>query len=259
MTQTVTWGNPATQWGSSTGGVWTTLPFNDLGNFATVAQPTLVGFIFTPAGLRFSGGVVVDAPVVSGITLNFPCLQRDLLSVPEEGIELFFVPEEDVADFSNTALPLTRGEISLGTYELFVDNFATPTYSSATIPASALVDVRAFVTSRARWTGRIAFVMQHTDVVDLGFFLGNSPTTPLTATVTQELFFAGLVGGPSGKARAVRDGRFAMPAFNHELVRDGDNPGLWVRSFDADPDDPETKYRPRPGEGSVDDEIPDLG
>ena len=49
-----------------------------------------------------------------------------------------------------------------------------------------------------------------------------------------------------------------MPALNTELVRDGDQPNLWVRPWDSDPFDEPNTYRPRPGEGTVDDEIGDL-
>jgi hypothetical protein len=49
-----------------------------------------------------------------------------------------------------------------------------------------------------------------------------------------------------------------MPALSTELVRDGDNPSLWVRGHDVDPEDEVATYRRRSGEGSTDDGIQDL-
>jgi hypothetical protein len=127
---------------------------------------------------------------------------------------------------------------------------------SLTLTSAQLLSLRSLVTGRAWWTGVVGFVIEATSggpgILDL--------STPLTwASVETQMFFSGLIGGPTGgHVRVVRDGRFAVPALSTELVRDGDQPSLWVRSSDQDPEDPSQEYRPRPGEGTVDDEIPNL-
>lgn len=259
MTQTVVWGNPTAQWGTVTGGVWTTLAFGN-GIFGAV-NPTAntdLGMIFDGPNLQFSGTRVVDNPVVSGITLRLPLLAAAFNS--PRVVRLWAQLVTDAADFSTASAPLTRGETDLGTFTIVVDNFLTPVYQDLVISAASVTQIRALVTSRALWQGRIAFVLEDvTGDGTVGFLVANGPTTPLVLSVEQDLFYAGLTGGPSGgDVRAVRDGRYGMPAWNTELVRDGDNPGLFVRAFDADPEDPEATYRPKPGEGTVDDSIPNL-
>ena len=105
----------------------------------------------------------------------------------------------------------------------------------------------------ADWTGHV-----HVGVECNNAALVSPRITSASLSVDWRPFFSGLAGGPTGGGiRAVRDGRFGMPAWNRDLIRDGDNPGLWVRSEDFDPEDEEQTYRPRPGEGTVDDGIPE--
>lgn len=250
VTQTVIWGNPTSQWGTSTGAAWTTRAFAD-GVPVSIgpAQPH-VGIIFAPTGLKFQGGRVVDNPSVSTLTLRLPIFG----TFGNVTVRLWFVPQVDVADFSDTALPLTRGEVLLGTFTIIDPPAAFLTIFSLAVPGAALVDLRAQVTQRTRWTGRVAFVVEWF-VGGASFDLVNGPTDAITASVTQELFFSGTIGEPGARVRAVRDHRYGMPALNTELVRDGDNPGLWVRPWDSDSEDEPARYRPRPGEGSVDDEV----
>lgn len=263
MTSTVSWGNPTAQWGTLTGGVWTTLAFAD-GVFGAVdpTAGTVLGVLFTWSGLEYSGTRVVDNPVVSGITLRVPV--RGVVANAPRTVRVSCDLDFDSADYSTASAPLTRGETVVGTFTVPASgafDLVTPVTESLVLSTAMVTQIRMLVTGRALWEGRIAFVLEDVTAPPdgtAGFLVANGPSYPLLAQMEQDLFFSGLTGGPSGKVRAVRDARFAMPAFSPELVQDGDQPGLWVRSFDQDPEDPENQYRPRPGEGSVEDEIPDL-
>lgn len=261
MTQTVSWGNPTVQWGTLTAGVWTTLAFGDsIFGAVNPTAGTVLGVIFTWSDLEYSGTRVVDNPVVSGITFRVPVLGIALNN--PRTVRLSCDLDFDSALYSTGSAPLTRGETNLGNFTIPASgsfNFVTPEYEDLTISSALVTQIRALVTSRALWQGRIAFVLQDVTAPPdgtAGFLVANGPTTPLLLRVEQDLFYSGLTGGPSGRVRAVRDSRYGMPAFNPELVRDGDNPGLFVRSWDADPEDEEATYQPKPDEGTVTDEVP---
>lgn len=256
MTISVTWGNPTAQFGSADAAdVWATLPF-DAFSFVTLdaALNLRAGVIFD-AGLRFdSSGHALDSPILTAFTLR--AIYLNFGAFPAIQVEYFLLVDPEPADFASGALaPLNRGEVSLGTLDmtLALGNQTTVDFSFS---AAQILQARAQITSRARWNGRFALAIRSN--VAGPIFLQNNLGSPLLLLTTQEPFFAGLTGGPSGKVRAVRDGRYGMPAWNGELVSDGDQPGLFVRPWDFDPEDEEATYRPRPGEGSVDDPIPDL-
>jgi len=240
-------------------GVWVDLPFNASISLDSVQS---IGMIFdarNEQALRTTtvGGDTrcLDNPVFVTASLGLT-LSRNAPGA-DPVITVGLVPDPQPVNYQvtalpNTLLPTTRGELTLATFTPIVP--LAPNMLAVSVALDALL-IRTHVTSRARWNGRFALSLSTTSVISI--FVRND-LTPLTLTSSQELFFAGLAGGPSGKARAVRDGRFAMPAFNAELIRDGDQPGLWVRPFDFDPEDLEATYRPRPGEGTIDDEIPNL-
>jgi hypothetical protein len=156
------------------------------------------------------------------------------------------------AGFSASATPFDFTLTSLSTG----NSIAILAPVSLTLTAPQLLDLRSLVTGRASWAGFVGFVIEATSggpgILDL--------SSPLQwNSLETQLFFGGMRGGPyGGHVRSVRDGRYAMPALSTELVQDGDQTSLWVRPWDADPEDPETEYRPKPGEGSVDDEVPNL-
>jgi len=272
---TITW-SPTFQWGASADPVWVDVPIDPnnpplAGTGASLNPQTIpnsfAGVIFDAnldQTLRFAtvGGLqrILEGPTLLALTLNLQFAGSILDGGPDNRVEVGLVPEGAPANYSNALLPWTRNEQSLGVFTLV----GVPAFPGTAIPfqfvlsADAALLVRALCTSRANWTGRVAmsFRAAGANSVDLYNFVGGE----IAAVTSQEsVFFSGLAGGPyGGRARVVRDARFAMPAMNTELVRDGDNPSLWVRPFDWDPDDPEQTYRPRPGEGTVDDSIPDL-
>lgn len=253
---TVNWGNPTVQWGHETGGVWTTLNFQD-GVFATCDANSRVGFILSCPGLQFnSTGRPLDNPVVVNVTLRLPVLAFPLITDPRV-IELWFQPGTTTPNFGPGSLPLSRGEESLGLFTFIANNALNPEYSDVVLTNANTLRIRAFTTSRALWDGRLAFVLE-SQTIDGGFMLSNGPSLPLLASVTQEQAFSGLVGygREHGRVRAVRDTRFGIPTLSNKLVRDGDRPGLWVFPTDRDEKDPVRTYRPSPREGSRDDEVP---
>lgn len=242
------------QAGSSIGGIWTE---------ATVADPTpitvqvggLIGLVYN---VRLAGGIpfnmtsaftparALDPPIwVSAGTLT-------LVNQSATGgfVDVFLVPDPSPDLFSNGNPPTLTGATLLSEDTLLGTIAAPPDTIAIVLDADANTSIRAQVTSKTDWTGRVAFVLDWT----VG--LASTLTVSLTDTILQR-FFSGLAGGPyGGPIRVLRDGRYAMPALSGQLVEDGDQPNLWVRSFDADPDDPEQEYRPRPGEGTVNDKVP---
>ena len=269
MTQTVIWGNPTSQWGEGNGpaGIWTTLAFTDgvsvlLDGTAGILRH--VGFVFDASlDQTFKlapDGRIVDGPNVTGVTLQVTMSEPTAFEGggPDTRVEWLLVPDETPANYASGDgfAPTFRDEVSLGTQTLTLNPFPATTTVSFPVTGDALLQVRARVTQSARWTGRLAISLRGLGANTLR--VSNGPTMPATLTTTQELFFLGMTGGPDGKVRAVRDGRYGMPAWNTELVRDGDNPGLWVRPWDSDPEDEAATYRPKPGEGTVDDEIGNL-
>ena len=270
----ITW-SPTAQWGGSTGAVWvdqaiaplligTGAPCNPvLGFFA--------GAIFDANAdqtLRFAtvGGVArpLDPPILlSPFRLDVTIGGSILDGGTDNRLEIGVVPDGSPADYANgaTNVPWGRGESALETFTLAnVPAFPLdPIPFSLTLGTASVTLIRALVTSRGDWNGRLALSFRAAGANSFDLYNATPGATISAVTSQESVFFSGLAGGPfGGKVRAVRDGRFAMPAMNTELVRDGDNPGLWVRPHDFDPEDPEQTYRPRPGEGSVDDQIPDL-
>jgi hypothetical protein len=265
----VTWGNPTAQWGSATepGDVWATEPFSDAVTVlldGTAGIDRRVGVIFDAAlqqTFRFdASGNLLDGPILTGFTLRatYAAVTAFEGGGPDQRAELLLVPEAGPVDFaSGTLAPLNRGELSLGSFTLPLGAFPDIQVVDFAFPTAGALLGRAHVTSRSQWRGRIALTLR-----SLGantFRLHNGPTNPMRLLTVQEPFFQGLAGGPTGpRIRVVRDSRFGMPALNTELIRDGDQPNLWVRSSDWDPEDEPARYRPRPGEGTVDDDIPNL-
>ena len=259
---TITW-SPTALWGVGSGGVWLELTPNDVTGDVTLEGSDEAGVIFdatTDQTFRFATVAgdqrMLDGPILLAGDLRF-FARRVVGSNPPWTVEVGLVSDPQPVDFSAPdELPWERGEVSLGIFTL-ADVPVAPdaTQYTLTLPA---VDLRALVTSRARWNGRLALSLRAFSFANRVRVM-NGPSFPVEMVTSQEsLWFSGLVGGPSGHVRAVRDGRYGMPAFSTELVRDGDDPGLFVRPFDSDPEDEEQTYRPRPGEGSVDDQIPDL-
>jgi hypothetical protein len=198
---------------------------------------------------------ILDGPVLS--TFLFHLYTRVFVITPGPwNMEIGLVPDPQPEDFSTVLLPWERDEVSLGVLEIPgppLADIAGVTQETLTLDAAL---IRAHVTSRSRWNGRVAFSFR-IPVGSEDFQIRNRPAFPFEAVTTQDAFFRGFRGGPSGaRQRFVRDSRYGMPALNTELVRDGDNSGLWVRPWDSDPEDEPARYRPRPGEGTVDDDIP---
>jgi len=236
-----------------------------LGAFLVVGGGEAAGLVFDAAtgqALRFttvgSQQRILDGPVVLDWNFDFTVgILGGGGGATACTFELGYVPEAAAANYSTTLFPWGRNETTLGTFAVGVVPELPATLAISLSPTSPQMEtLRAIVTSRAAWSGRLALSLRLTVGNPLEIL---APTfAPVQLATTQEIFFAGLTGGPEGKARAVRDGRYGFPAFNTELIRDGDNPGLWVRPFDFDPEDEEATYRPRPGEGTIEDEIPDL-
>jgi hypothetical protein len=254
MTVSVTW-EPPVQAGVGTTAVWVNLA-TDL----TMIQGTgeEIGLIFDARNdqtLRFNGDRILDPPTLLSATLSVTLSMPALSFLPVE-IEIGAVPVPPPVNYSNTALPWSREEVSLGTFTL-----TTVATAPATTAVSLTLDrlvLAAQVTSRPWWNGRVALSVRVLTAGNRLLMKQGSGFTIGLATTQEEKFFHGLIGGPSGpRQRYVRDGRFGMPALNTELLRDGDNPALFVRAHDWDPEDPEIEYRPRSGEATVDDGIPE--
>lgn len=265
-TTTVVWGNPSHQWGVQTvGGVWL-----DLDQVASLGDLTL------QTGVA-DGGVILDAtlhqtfrliPGALGTQFGDPPLivptsfsffvSRAGGSVSPWRLQLGVVPSYNPANYETAVPAWGRNERDLGTFDLGAVP-ALPVYAQRTLIMSpnAQLELRAVV-GQANWTGRLA-VSLRTGGDDGIFRVANNPGQPLLVSTSQTTpFFTGLRGGPhGGPHRYVRDHRFGMPALNTQLVQDGDNPALWVRPNDWDPEDEPARYRPRPGEGTVNDKIPE--
>jgi len=261
------------QVGSSTGaGNWTTIVQGPILSVFTLQIPRRFGFVWDLQVTR-AGVPDVGSPfnLHSGLTpprgLDPPRLVDagsvgPFIMTPVNGVtvNLLVVNQPQFTQFSPTDNPFELPTQTLTT-GLALPAGGSTTYTFTTANEEFL---RAMMAS-AWWAGRFGFILE---VATLTPDPGNPAflNDPLPGEANEILwspvqllaFFTGLAGGPSGKVRAVRDSRYAMPALNTELIRDGDNPALWVRPFDWDPDDPEQTYRPRPGEGTIEDEIPDL-
>lgn len=247
---------------------------NLLGLVNTIAIDSLqsVGMIFdatTDQGQRYAtvGGDTraLDAPVLSTVQLRAFFSRVGAGTALPNIITVSLVPEPQPEDFAFPApapAPTTRllctqrNEVILGTFDLGTLPTSPAGGEVRTLSLDA-APIRAFVVNRARWNGRVALSFTRSTAgpgIFIHLDLAGSEDGPHLVT-SQSPFFGGTIGNPGHRLRAVRDSRYAMPALNTELVRDGDNPGLWVRPWDADPEDEPARYRPRPGEGSVDDDL----
>jgi len=198
--------------------------------------------------LTTSGGRVVDTPILTGFSFRMT-----FGSAAE--VAWFLVRDESPADFSDSNLPFLVNFTTDAVGTMMVPPTGVPV--EVTLPFSAALreTLRAWVTSRAQWTGRVALIGVP-NMSGGSSTITNSGSVQITATTAQEPFWTGLVGGPyGGKARFARDSRFGMPAVHTQLVQDQYNTALWVRADDVDPDDPEQTYRQRPGEGTTDDKV----
>lgn len=255
MTTSITWTSPS-QWGASSGGVWVDLAPDDVAGDATLQTGFIDGGAIFDASsfqsLPIQAGRVLEAPIVTSFVLSLFATKIPASTGPWT-IELGLVTGGQTSDFSSSLRPWTRGETSLGSFDLgTVPNLPTALQVSLTLPATT---IRALCTSKGIWDGKLGLSIRQTTGTTVR--LKNGPSFAFSMLTTQEIFFSGLAGGPyGGPVRVLRDGRYAMPAFTGGLVQDGDQPNLWVRPFDADPDDPEQEYRPRPGEGTVNDDVP---
>jgi len=260
---TVIWRTPVQFGGGQTlgPGLWSDIGF---GLSTAIDNVQSIGIIFdarTEQGLQTttvgSDTRCLDNPLFESASLVLT-LSKSAGAPGNPNITVGLVPDPQPQDYQetaipNTLLPTTRSEVTLATITGPVPT--SPGLSQFTIELDPVL-LRAHVTSRARWNGRLALSLS-TTVAPVAYTIRND-VSPLTLVSEQGLFFQGLIGGPSGpRQRFVRDGRYGMPAVNTELIRDGDNPSLFVRSFDWDPEDEEATYRPKPGEGTVDDGIPE--
>jgi len=263
MTSTVQW--TPSQRGNSIGGVWGDAPAG-FGSFLAIGGAQTVGLVFdatTAQNLNFAtvGGQtrILDGPILTGFTLSFS------LGILGGGsgatactIEIGVVPEADAANYAFTTLiPFSRNEEILGSFALgLVPELPTILDVSLVFNTAQVTQIRSLVTSRSGWSGKLALSIRLT--IGNALEIQEPSAHPITLDTTQEIFFNGLIGGPSGpRQRYVRDARFGMPALNTELIRDGDQPSLFVRTHDWDEEDPEQEYRPKSGEGTVDDGIPE--
>lgn len=247
-----------TGWASEAG-VWTEIPLG--------SNIPILGAPFDTIGLMFSvqvTGTGIGSPFSlsqRGLGLDPPTwLGGGSLTVLTSGTlgwayNLFLHVDPDMAPWSSANPP----DVDVGTNVLLASGLLIPLVPH-TINFSDAADeaIRQRQCGPGFWNGRIPLFFQFGPVLFTGVMINNEANGPNFANVEFQPFWNGLAGGGSGKLRAVRDGRYAMPAWNTELVRDGDEPGLFVRPFDADPEDPEATYRPRPGEGTREDEVPDL-
>lgn len=237
--------------GSSIGGVWTEFP---LGGFITVQVGGFVGLVYN---VQLTGGSPftlttetvprgIDPPIwIGGGTVTF--VGQGFFG---GDLSIYLVPEPSPDLFSSANPPATTSALLL---QRTVVGSILGTSDPVTFTAAADDTIRSQATSRVTWTGRVALV--------LDWQIAGASTLGVSSLVasTFQTFWSGAMGGPSGpRRRFVRDHRYGMPALNNELVRDGDQPGLWVRPWDADPLDEPNTYRPRPDEGTVTDEIGDL-
>ena len=256
--------------GSSVAGGW-----NDVldGLTLSLAPPTtsFVGLTFD-FGLRFSAmGTPLDPPIVSAGQLVLTTHPSVVADPGTSILEVWGVPETNPDLYSLAEAPFTRSEIlvaaanyvwsGVGTQVTF--NLGTYlTAGNANTPACAANFElgRMLGTGSNFWNGRVSLSLRSL-TPGLVFTFCSAETAGANAPqlrVTQTNFFSGLIGGPTGpRQRIVRDQRFAFPALNTEVVQDG-VVGMWVRPDDRDPEDLPATYRPKPGEGSIDDDIPTL-
>ena len=262
MTTAVTW--TSDQWGVSSGGVWADLAPGTFSGILTLIPATTNGGVvfdatsFQSIAFGTVGGASrpLDPPLLTALSLQ-ATFSRSVADGTDNQVEVGLVPEAAPSDYATALLPWARSEVSLGTFTLTLDSYPTESSVTLALTTAAMDLVRAHTTGRANWSGRIALSLR---AVGASTFRVHNYTANLVSAVTsQENFFSGLAGGPTGsRVRAVRDGRFGMAAFSTDLVEDGELLGVWVRPEDYDPEvEDTTRYRQRPGEGTRDDQIPD--
>lgn len=241
------------QQGTIFGAIWTEFP---VGTDITVPQGALVGLLYSvqlaggsPFSMEtgFSPARALDPPIwVSTGTLTLTNT-----GVPGGEIDIYLVPDPSPDLFSAANPPTLTGASLL--FENAILMIGPGSTTTVTLDRIANTTIRALVASSVYWTGRIALVL------DWNVGVGSTLQVSSLVDTTFQTFWSGAIGGPSGpRRRFVRDHRYGMPALNSELVRDSYAPGLWVRPWDQDPEDPPNTYQPRPGEGTVDDGIGDL-
>jgi len=246
----------------------------------TLADPPLVSNSAVLRGAAFQFDLAqTEQPIVSALTLDLTCtiLGGDCVDGFRPAITILMSGDSTDTPFIGTEAIAGRhiphsgdyvtADISLGAAVPSWPNWtfmgtvssATPVAFPISIPLGVVGDFNFSAQEgsfRPVWQsggfrGRIAVAI-HINATGLGLNRVDSASL----TMTWEPFFQGLIGGPhGGRHRFVRDARFGMPALNTELIRDGDQPSLWVRPGDSDPEDEPRRYRPRPGEGTVDDDI----
>jgi hypothetical protein len=227
----------------------------------------LGSFIFpAPTGLHV--GMRFLAPPTPGITeppvVKSVSVTLDYETVVTPGrIRFMFVPRPNEKRYglgvlpapATDELPGTRGEEDINGAIDGPTEPGTVTYNLD--PGPLGTNLR----SASNTDGSICITMMSDEFADYRIAgVGHLSLNPPSLTMVTIPAHTGYVGGPfGGNIRAVRDTRFGFPAFSHELVRDLETPSLYVRPHDVDPEELEARYRPKAGEGSVSDDIPDLG
>jgi hypothetical protein len=237
----------------------TLLTWDDTGNFLQLVE------LGTP--LPFTSGMVFDLSAVAGTpfrptsaTLTLQASVRFPSPDFTGTIRASVVPDQTPAFYSGPALlPTLRSE-------LFLADSASFDFTAVEVPVEIELAAATLgaVVDKTGWNGLVAISLELVTDAPSSVILSiaaaehatsQAPTLSITGFNPT---FTGLRGGPPGRARAVRDGRYGMGGFSDELVEDGEVPGLWVRPWDRDPREEEAEYKPSPREGVVDDEIPDL-
>lgn len=220
--------------------------------------PSVVGLVFDWSLSTNSAGTVLDPPIISSLSLTLVG-HADMSSDPgTDTIEVWYVPEVDPDDYGTTLAPFTRSEVFLASANFTWAGVGTSVTIDLTQTAELWDALRMLYLGSSRWSGRLALSIANSGFGGPFTFNSNEGAGGPTLTSVETPFWNGLTGAGSKGERMVRDGRFGMPATNRELVRDGDNKGLWVRPTDGDPEDEQQTYRPKPGEGTVDDTVPNL-
>lgn len=234
------------------------------------AIPSTIGLTFN-WGLTFSGTLPLDPPIVSALTLTLTGHPAMAADPGADTVELWAVPTSAPADYSTPLFPFNRSEVLIGagafawtgvgtTVAVTAGTYLTAGNASTPTCRDNWQTIRALYLSSSQWNGKLGLSLRNLGAgISLTFNSLESVGTEPRLASTETSFFTGLVSGESGsRRRYVRDGRFGMPALNTELVRDGDQPGLWVRPEDQDPFDEPAQYKPRRGEGTVDDGMKDM-
>ena len=238
---------------------------------STPPQPTpsTVGLTYDWS-LRFAAGRPLDPPIISTFTVvltGHPAMAAD---PGVDVVEMYAVPQAVPADFSGGLIPFGRGELLVGAgafvwagvgtaVSITIGVYLTVGHAQTPTCVANWDTIRMRSLGSSLWNGKLCLSFKNLGVGQVLIFnsmesVGGGPV--LSAVETS--FFAGLIGGPTGpRQRFVRDQRFGFPALNTEVVQDG-VVGMWVRPDDRDPEDLPATYRPKSGEGSVDDEVPNL-